>query len=368
MLAFWMAVFFVGFGLAPLQAGERLRVATYTAELDRKGPGLLLRDILTGKDPQIPAVAQIIAKVAPDVILLTRFDYDLGGVALAAFADVVAEHGTSYPFQFALRPNSGVATGLDMDGDGRRGGPRDAQGYGWFAGQNGLAILSKYPINVDGARDFSGFLWRDLPGAVLPEVLGAPFPSPEAQAVQRLSTTAHWDVPVVLPGGGQLHLLAFHATPPVFDGAEDRNGLRNRDELRFWTEYLNGTLTWPPPTAPFVVLGNANLDPTTGDGLRDAMAAFLTDPRLHDPKPASKGAASGGFRRADVAQYDTAAWDAEGEPGNMRVDYVLPSAALGVSASGVFWPAAGDGDVDLLGEDGRGASRHRLVWVDIFVP
>jgi len=26
--------------------------------------------------------------------------------------------------------------------------------------------------------------------------------------------------------------------PPTFDGPEDRNGKRNHDEIRFWTDYV----------------------------------------------------------------------------------------------------------------------------------
>jgi len=37
---------------------EPIRVATYNAELSRKGPGLLLRDILRGKDDQLAAVVR----------------------------------------------------------------------------------------------------------------------------------------------------------------------------------------------------------------------------------------------------------------------------------------------------------------------
>ncbi|MGB3244167.1 MAG: endonuclease/exonuclease/phosphatase family protein, partial [Sulfitobacter sp.] len=41
----------------PLRAEQpTLRVATFNTELARKGPGLLLRDILKGDDPQITAV------------------------------------------------------------------------------------------------------------------------------------------------------------------------------------------------------------------------------------------------------------------------------------------------------------------------
>jgi hypothetical protein len=354
---------------APLRADdEALRLAVFTVEMDRTGPGLLLRDLRRG-DEQADAVARVIAHADPDVILLLRFDYDSGGLALAAFVDVLSAHGIDYPHAFSRHPNSGLMTDLDLDGDGRLRGPRDAQGYGLFAGHNGMAILSKLPLDTAAVRDFSGLIWRDLPGAVLPQHPdGAPFPSEEAQAGQRLSSIGHWDVPVILPGGGRLHLLAYHATPPVFDGPEDRNGLRNRDETRFWEVYLDGRLDASPPDAPVVVLGNANLDPAGGDGLGAAMVELLDHGRLQDPRPTSAGARLGGFRAMEISEADTVAWDAENEPGNLRVDYVLPDRRLEVLGAGVVWPAPGDFANLILGAEGRAASRHRLVWVDIALP
>ena len=53
-----------------LAAQDRLRVATWTVELTRKGPGLLLRDILKGDDPQVLAAIQHIDALSPDVLLL----------------------------------------------------------------------------------------------------------------------------------------------------------------------------------------------------------------------------------------------------------------------------------------------------------
>ncbi len=241
-------------------AAETLRVATYNADLTRKGPGLLLRDILTGKDPQVEAAAQVIAAVAADVVLLTGIDYDLDGVALAAFAKRIGADGVDYPHHLSLRPNTGMATGLDLDGDGRTGGPGDAQGFGGFAGEGGMAILSRLPLGK--ATDYSAFLWRDLPRNLM-EGAGL---SAEAGAVQRLSTTGHWAVPVQLPAGGEITLLAWLATPPVFDGPEDRNGRRNHDETAFWLRLMDGALPFAPPGGPFVLLGDANLDPADGDG------------------------------------------------------------------------------------------------------
>jgi len=181
-------------------------------------------------------------------------------------------------------------------------------------------------------------------------------------AVQRLSSTGHWRVPIEAPGG-VLTLLASSHTPPVFDGPEDRNGLRNRDELRLWEAVLDGKFGAVPED--FVIAGNLNLDPMDGEGLKDAMQAFLADPRLQDPTPQSNG----GALAADPSHVgdpalDTADWSDNG-PGNMRVSYVLPAATWQVTDAGVFWPAPDDPDAVLLGRDGFAAGPHRLVWVDI---
>lgn len=302
-----------------------------------------MRDILRGDDPQVLAATSIIALVDPDVLLLTDFDYDLDGVALATFA---ARFGQTYPHRFSLRPNAGLATGLDLDGNGRLGEARDAQGYGRFAGDGGMAILSKLPLGAADAQDFSALLWKDLPGAILPRDAEGPFPSAQVQAVQRLSSNGHWIVPIRPAGAPDFALLAFSATPPVFDGPEDLNGLRNRDELRLWEVVLNGG--FGPPPASFVIAGNANLDPAAGQGLTAAMATFLADPRLQDPLPS----------------LPTAEWPDAG-PGRLRVSYVLPSADWAVTGAGVFWPENNDPLRDLLGSDSFAAGPHRLVWVDV---
>ena len=337
-----------------------MRIATYNTELSRDGPGLLLRDIRKG-DPQVEAVVAVIAAARPDIIALQGIDYDLHGAALNALADRLAEAGVPYPHRFAGPPNSGMRTGLDMDGDGRADGPRDAQGYGRFTGQGGMAVLSRWPLDIAGMRDFSGMLWADLPGARLPMSGGRPYPGAEAQAVQRLSSVAHWDIAVQTPAG-PLHLLTFHATPPVFDGPEDRNGLRNRDELRLWQVYLEGGLA-PAPPASFVLLGDANIDPNDGDGRKDAIRALLSGPHVTDPRPASAGgAAVPDPGHAGDPALDTVEWEG---PGNLRVDYVLPAAGLEVRAAGVLWPEAGRSYRGIDAETVARASRHRLVWVDL---
>lgn len=341
-------------------AAETVRLATYATELSRKGPGLLLRDILK-QDRQVMAVVRVIAGARPDILLLTGIDYDHGQVTLTALAEALAAAGAAYPHRFAARPNTGMPTGLDLDGDGRSDRARDAQGYGFFAGQGGMAVLSRLPLGP--VRDHSALLWRDLPGATLPTRDGAPFyPAPVTQ-ILRLSSTAHWQVPVLLPGGGTLDLLAFSAGPPVFDGPEDRNGLRNADEIRLWQHVLDGA--FGPAPDRFAILGTANLDPVDGEGRHEAIAALLADPRLVDPLPRSRGAVTlaNTEQRGDPA-LDTVDWAEEDNgPGNQRVDYVLPSRTLRVVGSGVVWTDPSTEPVRAATE--ALASRHRLVWVDI---
>jgi hypothetical protein len=320
----------------------------------------LLADILHG-DAQVQAVVKVIAKTRPDVLLVTDFDWDLEGHALAAFVAALDAAGIAYPYTYAPAPNTGVETGLDMDGNGRTGEARDAQGYGAFTGQGGMALLSR--VKLGEARDLSGFLWSDLPGAVAPMIAGRPFPSAQAHAAQRLATTGFWDVPVETEGG-PIHLLAFAATTPVFDGPEDLNGRRNADEIAFWQRLMDGALPMAAPPRPVVVLGDANLDPQDGDGRRAAIRAMLDDPRLQDPRPASAGgaAAANPGQTGDPA-LDTADWP-DPAPGNLRVDYVLPDARLKVTGAGVFWPAPGAP----MAEVAARASRHHLVWVDLQLP
>lgn len=338
-----------------------MRIATFNADLSRKGPGLLARDLAAGTDPQTGAVVQLIAASDADVILLTEVDWDRDHVALTALQAALSAAGAPYPHAYAPQPNTGLPTGLDLDGDGATTGARDAQGYGRFPGHRGMALLSRLPIDAAGARDFSTLLWRDLPASRLP---AAGLPDGAAD-VLRLSTTGHWDVPVILPDGGRINLLAWSASPPAFRPLA-ANIARNHDEAAFWTHYLDGALPWSAPTARFVLLGDANSDPDDGSGDRAAIRALLADPRLTDPRPSSAGGAAAAIagRSGDPA-LDTADWaQNRNVKDNLRVDYVLPSSDLAVTGQGVLWPLQDDP----FAATAAAASPHRLVWVDVEIP
>lgn len=320
---------------------EPLRLATFHTDLSGRGPGVVLRDILRLED--VPAATiEVIVSASADILALQDIDYDAGGATLGALRDALDEHGLEYPYLLALRPNSGWLTGHDLDDDGTTTGPRDAHGYGRFNGAGGLAILSRYPIGE--VRNFSDVLWQDMPDSNAAGVT-----PPAALPVLRLHPVAAWDVEILLPSGS-FHVLTSHASAPVFDGPEDRNGLRNADELRFWDLYLRGD--WAPVGDPFAAerfayMGTLNLDPDRGEGRREAVRSLLTHPALQDPTPES---AHGNA---------TADWD-DPVPGDLRVDYILPSVNMQVTEVGVIWPEDGP-----LAEIVAQASDHRLVWVDI---
>ena len=338
---------------AGVVASETLRIATYNPEMTDQGPGLVLQALRRGEDAKMVAVVAVIVALKADVLLLTGIDYDAEGATIGALAENLARAGATYPFYLPLRPNTGVATGLDLDGNGRLGEPRDAMGYGRYAGAAGMAILSRYPIDSANIRDFSSFLWADLPGNLMQD------PSP-IRAVQRLATTGMYEVPIVLPNGQSLRLLTYYATPPVFDGPEDRNGRRNHDETALWLRLLGGQLPDAAPMPPFVLLGQPNLDPADGEGRPAALRAILAHPALQDPSPRGTAGRSDAGQRGDAA-LDTALYDAIG---GLRVEQVLPSADLQVAGAGVMWPPNTDSAAATIAT----ASRHRPVWVDIVMP
>ena len=379
-----------------------LRVATYNLSLNRSLPGQLVADLSTGTNAQAKTVAEIIQHANPDIVLLNEFDFVEGGLAADLFRENYLEvpQGTAdaveYPYAFVAPSNTGIASGFDLNNNGATvttplaaGYGDDAFGFGAFPGQFGMAVLSKYPIVTEDVRTFQHFLWKDMPGALLPDdpntVAPADWYSPEELEVFRLSSKSHWDIPVDVDGS-TLHVLAAHPTPPTFDGVEDRNGLRNHDEIRFWADYVQpgpgsdyiyddaGATGGLAPGESFVILGDQNADPLDGDSVDAAIDQLLGHPRITDPLPTSAGAVEaaalqGGANLAHEGdpKYDTADFNDNPAPGNLRADYVLPSRDLRVTDAAVFWPVAADPLSALTGNFPFPSSDHRLVWVDLRV-
>jgi hypothetical protein len=324
-----------------------VRIATYNVDMSARGPGLVLQSLAKGGNDQQKAVVDVIAALNGDILLLTGLDYDARGQTLSGLADLVAQAGLSYPHQRALRPNSGLSTGFDVDGNGRWGQARDAMAYGRYPGEGGMAILSKFPIGT--VRDFTQFLWADLPQNLSPDT------DPALRSIQRLSSNGHYEIEVDLPNGDNLRLLAYGATPPVFDGPDDRNGKRNHDETAFWLRLMAGELPFDPPKAPFVVIGQTNLDPMDGEGRAAAVTTLMSI--LQDPKPMGTSPRVDQDHKGDP-RLDTALYDGLG---GVRVVQILPSPDMTVINAGVIWPPDNDPMAPTLAT----ASHHRPVWVDV---
>lgn len=359
-----------------------VRFATFNASLNRLAEGDLVRDLSTPGNTQAAAVAETIQRTDPDVLLINEFDYVEGGRAAELFRDNYLEVGhngaapVDYPYYYVAPVNTGVPSGLDLDNSGTVGGGNDAFGFGTFPGQYGMVVYSKHPIATDDVRTFQDFLWKDMPGAVLPDDPATPEPadwySPAELDAVRLSSKSHWDVPIRV-GGRTVHFLVSHPTPPTFDGAEDRNGTRNYDEIRLWADYVSDRADYPRGSR-FVIAGDQNADPFDGDSFDDAILQLLDHPRVRDPHPSSAGAVEAAARDAAAnlghtgpAAQDTADFaDAlPNGPGNLRADYVLPDRSTKVRDAGVFWPESDDPLFRLVGTFPFPASDHRLVWVDV---
>lgn len=373
----------------------QLRVATFNVSLNRENQGDLAAEFANGESAQGRQVAESIQRVAPDVILLNEFDYDPSAPeeAIKLFREnylEVSQNGqepASYPFFFVAPSNTGVASGMDLNNDGEVGGPDDAFGFGFHEGQYGMVVLSKFPIAKKHVRTFQNFVWADMPGARLPvdPETGAPWYDEDEQQQMRLSSKSHWDVPV-LAKGRVIHVLAAHPTPPVFDGPEDRNGLRNADEIRFWADYITprksryiyddrGHFGGLRRGSDFVILGDYNADPFDGDSSDQAALQLTTHRRINNSViPTSEGGieasiVQAGYNLEHVADPagDTAdfGWDGAGNPdvspGNLRVDYVLPAAHMKIHEAGVFWPPS-DSDLSSLVAF---PLDHRMVYIDV---
>lgn len=378
----------------------RLRVATYNLEDVRTD------DLRDASHPRLRAAAAAVQTLRPDVLLLNEIAYDAAGSPgyrdgeeagrnaarfVETFLSVSQGEGLA-PIRyrtFMAPSNTGEASGFDLDNSGEAvtvpppvpaAGPdgsvgsqtaegraygNDAFGFGTFPGQYAMALLVREDLVLlqDDVRTFRLLPWQRLPGAELPvdPATGRPWYDADEAAAFRLSSKSHWDVPVRLPNGRVLHVLASHPTPPAFDGPERRNKLRNRDEIRFWGDYLSGAdyivsdsghVGGLPADVPFVIVGDLNADPDEGDALDDPVGTFLfAHPRVDGafvPRATPEGQAA----FPDLDSDDTAQW-------GQRADFVIPSAGLRVLGGGVHRP---------LDPARARLSDHFPVWLDVAVP
>ena len=365
-----------------------VRFAAFNAALNRSNEGDLITELATPDSEQAKLVAEVIQRNAPDVLALLEFDYDENGEALALFQKnylEVSQNGAdaiTYGYVYAIPSNTGVLAEADLNGNGELALPGDAYGFGFFPGQFAFAVLSKHKIKTGAIRSFQEFLWKDMPGALLPvNEDSTSYYSEEALEVFRLSSKNHVDIPIQVTDDAVVHALIAHPTPPVFDGPEDRNGTRNHDEIRFFSDYVNGADYMYDDNgysgglahgSHFVIMGDLNADTFDGDATDDPISQLEGNSKIDQSLltggkiPASEGGTEasmvqGGINETHMGDpaYDTADFGDE-SPGNLRVDYVLPSANLNTKDSGVFWPLSTDALNSL-----NAASDHKLIWVDL---
>ncbi len=361
-----------------------VRFATFNTSLNRCADGQsnpclaggLQQAFANPSFEQGQQIAEIIQRVAPDIVLLNEFNFDPEGIAADLFQQnflSVAQNISrsespatplAYPYRYLAPSNTGIASGFDLNNDGQivttpgtSAYGDDALGFGEFPGRYGMLLLSRFPIESDQVRTFQRFLWKDMPDALLPDDPRTPEPgdwyTPEELEVFRLSSKSHWDVPITI-GDRTIHVLASHPTPPAFDGPEDRNGRRNHDEIRLWADYLTegagnyllddeGRPGPLPADGSFVIMGDLNADPVKGDSFAGAIDQLLSHPRVDSSQiPATPS-----------GNTDTASF-------NLRVDYVLPSTDLRLVDTAIFRPPNRDPLARLIR-----ASDHQLVWADL---
>ena len=282
--------------------------------MNRAAEGELVADLSTPDDVQAQAVAEVIQRVRPDVLLINEFDFDAQGLAAQLFQRnylSVGHNGASpivYPATGSwLRPTPASPRASTWTTTARSAAPTTPSGSALIRASSAWPCSRVIRSSATQVRTFQHFLWQDMPGALLPDDPATPAPadwySPAELAVFRLSSKSHWDLPVLL-GGKVVHTLVSHPTPPVFDGPEDRNGRRNHDEIRLWADYVlpsrggylyddQGRRGGLKPGARLVIMGDQNADPFDGDSVAGAaQAAPGESAGQHLEAPASRAGPS----------------------------------------------------------------------------
>ena len=367
--------------LADDEDGKHIRFATYNIAMGLETDGELYQRLQSGDDEALKKVAAVIQRVRPDVLLINEFDRKEPDAARLFINNYLAKpqagnEPVNYAHTFSDVVNTGHDSGFDLNGNGVPGEPQDAWGFGRFPGQYGMTVLSHFPLKLE--RSFRLFKWSDMPGALLPlKPDGSAWYADGLDNELRLSSKSHWDINVSIDGQS-IHFLVSHPTPPVFDGPEDRNGRRNHDEIRLWADYVDparsayiyddsGATGGLPEGTKFIIAGDLNADPVDGDSSNNAVLQLLDHPMIDAGcVPLSKGGKKAAVTQAgkNLQQHGDPAADTgdfiDKYTGNMRIDYVLPSATLKVTDCGVFWPLEGQAGHELID-----VSDHHLVWLDI---
>jgi hypothetical protein len=253
--------------------------------------------------------------VRPDVLSINEIEAHRDAPRL--FLESFLQRGDTplhYPYHYMGPTNSGVSTGLPQ--------PFDQKGYGFFEGQYGIALFSRFPLLKEGAKSLEAFSWRNLPGGL--SCLGD-----RAANVHEgfpLFSTNFLNVPFSI-GERIVHAVLLHASIPV---RGPLNKERNGDQLIFLNEYIR--------------------DPDKGEGVRETIRRLLENQALNGLVPPVPTYLEGGG--VDAPPLDPGGF-------SLKLDYILPSLDFAVLKHEVFWPEEAD-----WWNQTRIASDHFIVYAD----
>lgn len=355
------------------------------------------RDLLTPDSPRLKRLAEIVQRTRPNILLLSGISYDTPGGPDVKPGEAPGQNGQRFADSYLAVPqaeglgplklksfmapvNSGMASGMDLDHNGRivtefpepGSGPvgglaasysGDCWGAGAYPGQCGMALLvdERLTIEADKSRTFRKMPWDYVLGSMIPPAA----PGSDAKSwytdrerlLVRLSSVGHWDVPVALPNGAVVHILCSRPATPTGDSPPTFATRRNHDEIRLWADYIEdaGYLVDDADRAggiqagsSFVLLGNLGRSPEPKAGPDDVITTVLYGARgvNHEITPESPVSVPGLDMTATTF-------------GNVRADYVLPSRDLGIAAAGIWRsPPSGGGTFP---------SDHFPVWMDLVI-
>jgi myo-inositol-hexaphosphate 3-phosphohydrolase len=106
-------------------SSEPIRFASFNASLNRNAEGELIEDLSTPGNEQAQAIAEIIQRTNPDVVLINEFDFDEDGTAAQLFREnylAVGQNGVDpvdYPY-FYIAPSNldrNTVAGVDFLGE-----------------------------------------------------------------------------------------------------------------------------------------------------------------------------------------------------------------------------------------------------------
>jgi Endonuclease/Exonuclease/phosphatase family len=392
ILVFTTASFtFLSFAGVESSQPTALRVMTFNIEDVRS------QDLEGPDHPRLKQVAAVIQQLRPNILLLNEIAIRIrssGNENEESNADRFCSLYLARSQGEGLRPisfnsytpssNTGIHSGLDLDASGAvltqvpqspqpnlDGSPgrqsaeqreygNDCLGFGTFPGQYGMALLvsPSLKVDVEQIRTFQRFLWKDLPGHLVPtNTDGSAFYSQEIWEILPLTSKNFVDVPVKLPSGSVVHVLMSHPTPPAFDGDERRNKTRNHDEIRLVRSYIDndpfliddqGRTGGLKEKELFIVMGDLNADPSDGSSINSVMITQLfSSPKLHDDVFPDSLIKIDRLDSTDTARF------------GLRVDYLLPSARLEITRAGIWREGI---------ENQTFPSDHFPVWMELIVP